>query len=118
MMLARLTPGRAGFGLQSFDCPKCNHELTIEVPEPDPLEAAKGWLSSELRPPVKMADYRAYTVGEDGHFINFRAFSCDNDPDAIVWAKQLVDGHPVELWSGARFILRLEQPEPGQGPAA
>jgi hypothetical protein len=26
----------------------------------------------------------------DGHFINFRAFSCDDDLDAIEWAKQLV----------------------------
>jgi hypothetical protein len=50
-MLARISPGREGFELQSFDCPKCNHELTIEAAEVDPLRAAKGWLSSELRPP-------------------------------------------------------------------
>jgi hypothetical protein len=25
-----------------------------------------------------------------------------------VWAKQLLDGHPVELWSGARFVVRLD----------
>ena len=44
-----------------------------------------------------MADYRVYTIGDDGNFINSRAFSCDNDPDAIEWAKQLVDGHDIEL---------------------
>jgi hypothetical protein len=48
MMLARLTPGRSGFELQYFDCPKCDHELTIEVPEVDPLKKAEGWLSGEL----------------------------------------------------------------------
>jgi transposase-like protein len=48
MMLARIAPGRTGFELQSFDCPKCNHELTTEVPEEDPLEKLKGWLFGEL----------------------------------------------------------------------
>ena len=56
-----------------------------------------------------MANYRVYTIGDDGHFINSRGFSCDNDPDAIVWAKQLVDGHDIELRSGARLIIRLER---------
>jgi transposase-like protein len=49
MMLARLMPGREGFELQSFDCPKCNHELTIEAA--DPLRAAQGSLCGELHPP-------------------------------------------------------------------
>jgi hypothetical protein len=31
-----------------------------------------------------MADYRVYTIGDDGNPINYRAFSCNNDPDAIV----------------------------------
>jgi transposase-like protein len=51
MMLARLTPGHAGFEIQSFECPKCNHQLTVEVGEVDPLKSADGWLNSELRPP-------------------------------------------------------------------
>jgi hypothetical protein len=58
---------------------------------------------------VGMANYRVYTVGNDGDFINSRGFSCDNDPDAIKWAKQLVDGHDIELRSGARVISRLER---------
>jgi transposase-like protein len=49
MMQARLTPGRSGFELQTFDCPTCNHVMTVEAA--DPLKAAEGWLSSELRPP-------------------------------------------------------------------
>jgi hypothetical protein len=36
---------------------------------------------------VGMADYRVYIIGDDGIFINSRAFSCDNDPDAIEGAK-------------------------------
>jgi hypothetical protein len=54
-----------------------------------------------------MSDYRAYRIGEDGHVASFRAFVCDSDADATVWAKQLVDGHDVELWSGDRFVIRL-----------
>jgi hypothetical protein len=59
-----------------------------------------------------MADYRAYTVGLDGHFIDFQAFSCAEDSEAIERARRFVDGHAVELWSGERFIARLEKREP------
>jgi hypothetical protein len=55
-----------------------------------------------------MADYRLYAVSNDGHFMSCRIFYCENDDDAIVWAKQLIDGAPVELWSLARFVIRLE----------
>ena len=55
-----------------------------------------------------MAQYRAFTIGDDGHSISYRAFTCVNDAEAIVWAKQLLDHHAVELWSGDRFIIRLD----------
>jgi hypothetical protein len=55
-----------------------------------------------------MVDYRAYVVGHDGHFISFEGFTCRTDDDAIAKAKRLVDGHDVELWSGERFIVRLD----------
>ena len=58
-----------------------------------------------------MNEYRAYTVGYDGHFTASRAFKCANDDDAIVWARQLVDGHDVELWSGDRFVVKLDHQE-------
>ena len=58
-----------------------------------------------------MADYRAYTVGSDGHFIDYHGFVCDNDADATERARQLVNGHDIELWSGERFIVRLK-PKP------
>ena len=56
-----------------------------------------------------MADYRAYTVGSDGHFIDYQGFACDNDADATERARQLANGHDIELWSGERFIIRLER---------
>ena len=46
-----------------------------------------------------MAEERAYVLGEDGHFVSFRTFVCDGDEDATTWAKQLVEGHDVELWT-------------------
>jgi hypothetical protein len=58
-----------------------------------------------------MADYRAYTVGSDGHFIDYQGFACDNDAEATERARQLVNGHEIELWSGERFIIRLK-PKP------
>jgi len=48
MMLARLIPSSDGFELQCFECPTCNHELTMEVAEVRPLKKAEGWLSGEL----------------------------------------------------------------------
>jgi hypothetical protein len=54
-----------------------------------------------------MAEYRAYVIGEDGHIRNFRAFVCDGDLDAMVWAKQLLDDYDIELWSGDRFVIRF-----------
>jgi hypothetical protein len=54
--------------------------------------------------------YRACLIGYDGHISNYRAFVCDNDTDAIIWARQLVDGHhDVELWNGDRLVRRLER---------
>jgi hypothetical protein len=56
-----------------------------------------------------MADYRAYSVGPDGHFTGYEPLVCLSDKEAIEKAKHLVvDGHDVELWSGDRFIVRLE----------
>ncbi len=58
-----------------------------------------------------MADYRAYTIGHDGHFSDHQARSCDEDRAAIEWAMQLVTDNAIELWCGARFIAKLE-PKP------
>jgi hypothetical protein len=55
-----------------------------------------------------MADYRAYIVGEDGHFSDCHGRICSDDRDAVEWAKQLVDGLAIELWYGERFVAKLE----------
>jgi hypothetical protein len=55
-----------------------------------------------------MAEYRAYTIGRDGHFMAVKALTCADDAEAIAKAKPLVDGHDIELWSGDRFVARLE----------
>ena len=55
---------------------------------------------------LRVAEYRAYVVGHDGHFIRFESLICADDSEAI--AKRLVTDHDVELWSGKRFVIRLE----------
>jgi hypothetical protein len=54
-----------------------------------------------------VAEYRAYTVGSDGHFVGSQALICSDDAEAIEKANRLVDGHDIELWRGDRFIIRL-----------
>jgi hypothetical protein len=54
-----------------------------------------------------MANYRVYVVGSDGHFIDVVALECGDDAEATKRAAQLVDGHDVELWQGARKVVTL-----------
>jgi hypothetical protein len=54
-----------------------------------------------------MKEYRAFTMGHDGHIKSSRAFACENDDDAVAWARQLVDGHDIELWNGEHFVKRV-----------
>jgi len=56
-----------------------------------------------------MTEYRAYTLGPDGHLISFEPLVCRGDDEAIAKAQQLVDGHDVELWNGPRFVIRLSR---------
>jgi hypothetical protein len=51
-----------------------------------------------------MPDYRAYIMGPDGHVQNRVELRCDDDAEAIRLAKQLVDGHDIELWQLDRHI--------------
>jgi hypothetical protein len=65
------------------------------------------WRSTPIRTGSGMAEYRAYTVGHDGHFVGYEPLVCGGDKEAIEKAKRLVDGHDVEVWSGARFVIRF-----------
>ena len=52
----------------------------------------------------QMQDYRAYLLGPDGRIKNRIDLVCENDEAAKRQAKQLVDGHDVELWQLGRKI--------------
>jgi hypothetical protein len=56
-----------------------------------------------------LAEYRAYMVGIDGHFIGFEPLVCADDAEATEKAKHLVDGHAIEVWSGPRLVIRVER---------
>ena len=60
---------------------------------------------------AEVNEYRAYTLGHDDHITASRGFVFAGDDDAIVWANQLLDDHDMELWSGARFVIRLRHQE-------
>jgi hypothetical protein len=56
-----------------------------------------------------MPDYRAYLVGSDGHFHKSVVLDEPDDTAAIAAARQLVDGHDVELWQRDRKIAEFAQ---------
>jgi hypothetical protein len=55
-----------------------------------------------------MQEYRAYMMGPDGHIERRIDLCCENDEAAKERAKQLVDGHAVELWHLGRQIATFE----------
>jgi len=59
----------------------------------------------------KNAEYRAYTIGLDGHIVGSKEFFAENDDAAFEHARQFVNGHDVELWSGARLVAKLTKNE-------
>ena len=52
--------------------------------------------------------YYAYVIGHDGHVQNRFEVRCDNDEEAKRQAKQLVNGHAIELWQEARMVATFE----------
>ena len=51
-----------------------------------------------------MPGYRAYILDADGHFRRSVEILCPDDDTAKEYAKNLVDGHDVELWQGDRKV--------------
>jgi hypothetical protein len=45
-----------------------------------------------------MQDYRVYVMSHHGRIMDRIEFYCASDDEAKERAKQLVDGHDVELW--------------------
>lgn len=62
---------------------------------------------ASFQPASHRSKMTCHIIGHDGKITSFRAFVCNNDADATVWAKQMVDGHDVELWSGDRCVTLL-----------
>jgi hypothetical protein len=56
-----------------------------------------------------MADYRAYAVWPDGNFVGFEVLICPDDEAAIGRARLLAKSSAIELWTGERFVTRLER---------
>jgi hypothetical protein len=56
-----------------------------------------------------MPEYRVYVIGEDGHFMKSELLDCADDSTAIESAKQLIDGHDIELWQRDRRIARFDR---------
>jgi hypothetical protein len=55
-----------------------------------------------------MPQYRAYIIGSDGELQNSVPLECADDAVARKKAKQLVNGHDVELWQPIRKIDTLD----------
>jgi hypothetical protein len=51
-----------------------------------------------------MQEYRAYVIGPDGHIQQRIDLLCADDNAAKEQARQLVNGHAVELWQLGRQI--------------
>jgi hypothetical protein len=56
-----------------------------------------------------MARYRAYAVRSDGNFDGYESLNCADDAEAIGSATRLSSNSAIELWTGERFVTRLEQ---------
>jgi hypothetical protein len=59
-----------------------------------------------------MPEYPVYVVGSDGRFFRSIHLECADDTEATEQARQLVDGHDIELWLYARKIASLGSMSP------
>jgi hypothetical protein len=55
-----------------------------------------------------MHGYRVFLIRPDGQIKDRVEFFCENEGQAKERAKQLVDGHAVELWDEGRKIANFE----------
>lgn len=56
-----------------------------------------------------MGNYRAYAVGQDGHFVGVQGLVCADDAEAIETARRLFHGQVVELWCGDRLVIQMNE---------
>jgi hypothetical protein len=61
-----------------------------------------------------MPEYRAYIIGQDGHFQSSINLECADDAEASEAARKLLGSHDVELWQGGRMVAKFEHTPKGQ----
>ena len=54
-----------------------------------------------------MPTYRAYLIDDDNRVASYQPVDADTDAEALQAARQLVDGHDVEVWLLDRMVGRL-----------
>jgi hypothetical protein len=65
----------------------------------------------------RMTYYRAYIIGDDGHFLKAFPLDCANDGVAMEKAKNLVENHNVELWDHDRKVASFKAKRETSGSA-
>lgn len=59
-----------------------------------------------------MLGYRFYFIRHDGHIDGpSLEYEAPDDRAALAKAKQLVDGHDIEVWHGARLVAYITPDE-------
>jgi hypothetical protein len=86
-------------GSRSKPCPSCDGLGHINLAEAlSALSEKEGLGTTDSLSGLTMHGYRAYIIGADGHIQRCVELFCKTEDDAKAQAKQLVDGHAVELW--------------------
>jgi hypothetical protein len=55
-----------------------------------------------------VVEYCVYLIGLDGRFYRSVPLDCVDDAAAVEQAKQLLDGHDIELWQLDRKVTMLD----------
>jgi hypothetical protein len=55
-------------------------------------------------PGFAVGGYRAYFLDDTGHIVKARDLALNDDAEALAAAKQLVNGHAVEIWERDRKV--------------
>jgi len=64
-----------------------------------------------------MPEYRAYLVGQDGHFFQAVPLVCADDVEAMKEEKHLNDLSEVELWERDRKVAKFDRKTEKRGYA-
>jgi hypothetical protein len=51
--------------------------------------------------------YRAYEVGNSGHYISARDIQAPHDQGALADATKFLDERDIEVWQAGRFVARV-----------